>query len=171
MEFYFLFFIQFLPCLLTGGYTIVTGRRIKSPYADFTTEKPQFKDIVGEYEISEISKRQLNLPDIINKKVVIRFKSDSTFEFQYFPMHNFGMSLTKYQIVNAKGKWIITNDDGSWVITMYYKSITNVLTGEIDEKGFCDINGFHLNNNKPPYDIYIIIGDPDSWEGITLKKR
>ncbi len=167
----FSFSIELIPCVLTGGYTLITGERIKSQYADFTTEKPNINDIVGDYVIADISKEQLNLPDSISKKTVIHFNTDNTFEFKYFPNHDFAMSLTEYEIVNATGKWKIEKDQGSWVIPMDFDTIVNLRTGQIDDKGLYNSNGFHINKDKPPYEIYIVIGDPDSWEGVTLQRR
>ncbi|MBE7442897.1 MAG: hypothetical protein KF732_12370 [Flavobacteriales bacterium] len=165
------FGIELIPSILTGGYTLVTGERIKSQYADFATEEPNINDIVGDYVVADISKRQLNLPDSISLKTVIKFNADKTFEFKYFPHHEFGMNLSDYELVNAKGKWKIEKDQGSWVIPMDFDTITTIRTGHIDDKGYFDSNAFHINKDKPPYEIYIMVGDPDSWEGVTLQKR
>lgn len=167
----FLFSVELIPCLLTGGYSIVTGERIKSQYADFTTKEPRIIDIVGDYVIADISKKQLNLPDSISSKTIIKFNADRTFELIYFPNHEFSMGLTEYDIVNAKGKWNVEKDQDSWVIPMQFDTIVNLRTGQMDEQGFYNSNGFHINKNKPPYEIYIVVGDPDSWEGVTLQKR
>ncbi|NJK98515.1 MAG: hypothetical protein HC905_29585 [Bacteroidales bacterium] len=167
----FSFGVELIPCLLAGGYSIVTGERIKSKYADFTTKEPNINDIVGDYVVAEMSKKQLNLPDSISFKTIIKFKADKTFEFKYFPNHYRSMNLSEYDIVNAKGKWDIEKDQGSWVIPMRFDTIVNLRTGHVDETGFYISNGFHINKNKPPYEIYIVIGDPDSWEGVTLQKR
>jgi hypothetical protein len=165
------FGIELIPCILTTAYTLITGERIKSQYADFTTEEPDINNIIGNYVVSDISKKQLKIPDSISQKTVIRFNANKTFELKYFPHHEFGMSLNNYELVNARGKWNIENDEGSWVIPMDFDTIVNILTGQIDDKGYTDNNGFHINKDKPPYEIYIMVGDPDSWEGITLQKR
>ncbi len=167
----FSFSIELFPCFLAGGYTLVTGERIKSKYADFATDRPNINDIIGEYVLSDISKKQLNIQDSIAAKTIIRFKSDSTFDFKYFPHHEFGMSLSDYELVEATGKWQIEKDQGSWVIPMAFDTIINIRTGHIDHKGYYDSNSFHINKDKPPYEIYIIVGDPDSWEGVTLQKK
>jgi hypothetical protein len=167
----FSFGVELIPCLLTGGYSIVTGERIKSQYAEFTTKEPNINDIVGDYIVADTSKKLLNLPDSISFKTIIKFNADKTFELKYFPNHDFSMSLTEYEIVNATGKWKIEKNQGSWVIPMDFDTIVNLRTGQIDDKGFYNGNGFHINKDKPPYEIYIVIGDPDSWEGVTLQKR
>jgi hypothetical protein len=95
-----------LPCALTGGYTLITGERIKSQYADFSKDEPNFDDITGEYVLADISKKQLNLPDSIAEKGIFRFNADSSFEFEYFPRHDFeAMELSQYKLINATGKW------------------------------------------------------------------
>jgi len=156
---------------VTGAYTIVTGKRIKSQYADFATTEPNKNDIVGDYKLADLSKKQLNFPDSLANKTIIRFNADNTFDFKYFPNHDFAMGLTEYEIVNARGKWKMEKDQGSWVIPMDFDTIVNLRTGQIDDKGLYNSNGFHINKDKSPYEIYIVIGDPDSWEGVTLQKR
>jgi len=167
----FSFGIQLIPCIVTGAYTIVTGERIKSQYADFATTEPNKNDIVGDYKLADLSKEQLNFPDSLANKTIIRFNADNTFDFKYFPNHDFAMGLTEYEIVNARGKWKMEKDQGSWVIPMDFDTIVNLRTGQIDDKGLYNSNGFHINKDKSPYEIYIVIGDPDSWEGVTLQKR
>ncbi|OGF68236.1 MAG: hypothetical protein A2Y62_16060 [Candidatus Fischerbacteria bacterium RBG_13_37_8] len=112
----------------------------------------------------------MNLPDDIFSKTVIRFNSDNTFNFRYFPYPKGTLDLTEYEIVNAVGKWTIEKDYGSWVISMYFITITNALTGQLKTSGI-NYSGFHINKDKPPYEIYIIVGDPDSCIGITLQKK
>ena len=167
----FSFIVELIPCFLAGGYTLIPGKSIKSHYADFTTVEPKNQDIVGDYVVADISKKQLNLPDSISKKTIIHFNADMTFEFKYFPNHDFSMSLTEFEIINATGKWKIEKSQGRWVIPMEFDRIVNLRTGRIDDKGFYNSNGFHINKDKPPYEIYIVIGDPDSSEGVILHKR
>ncbi len=167
----FSFAIQLIPSFATGVYTIVTGERIKSRYADFATTKPVFSDIVGEYKLSDKSKKQLVFPDSLSNKTVIRFNPDSTFTLENFPDHGMAMNLTSYDIVSATGTWKIAKDQGNWVIPMDFDLIRNVKTGHIDSTGFYNSNGFSINKNEPPYEIYITVGDPDSWEGVTLQRQ
>lgn len=166
---FFSFGIQLIPCILTGGYTLVTGERIKSQYGDFAEKEPKIADIVGDYKLADISKKQLSFPDSLSSKTVIRFNPDKTFNFEYFP-HNDGMDLTDYKIINAKGKWSIEESQGRWVIPMDFDTIINSATGQ-KENGYFNSNDFNINKDKPPYEIYIMVGDPDSWEGVTLQRR
>ena len=53
---------------------------------------------------------------------------------------------------------------------MDFKNVTNSKTGKDEDVTF-DYGSFNLNGNKPPYEIYKMIGDPDSWEGITMIKK
>lgn len=165
----FSFFIQLIPSFTAATYMIITGERIKSQYADFAKDEPDIKDLVGEYELSETSIKQLDFPDSLIDKMSYSLKADMTFDFKYFPENDF--DLTDYEIVNAKGTWKIEESYGTWVIPMSFDTIINIRTGGIDDKGIYYSNGFNINKEEPPYEIYKIIGDPDSWEGITLKKK
>jgi hypothetical protein len=161
----------FVPSLIFGVVGLIRGEKFSSPYSHFATTEPKFSDIVGEYELSDLSKKQLNFPDSINKKTVIRFNDDSTFVLENFPEHGMGMELTDYRISNSSGKWKIESDNGHWVIPMDIKISTDIKSNITDSSGMYNSNGFNVYNNKPPYDIYIIIGDPDSWYGLTLQKK
>lgn len=165
----FSFLIQLIPSITAATYTIVTGERIKSQYADFAKEEPKKEDLIGEYVLSEISIKQLDFPDSLINKMSYRLNSDMTFEFNYFPEHDF--DLTEYEIVKAKGTWKVEKNQGSWVIPMDFDTIINLRTGAIDNKGMYYSNGFNVNKEEPPYEIYKMVGDPDSWEGITLIKN
>lgn len=167
----FSFGVELIPCFLTGGRTLSTGQRIKSPYAEFTKTEPDRNTIVGEYILADVSKIELNIHDSISAKTIIRFNSDSTFDFEYFPYHEFGASLSNYKIVNAYGKWQIYEDQGTWVIPINFDTIIDIRTRILDTNGFINSNGFHINKDTTPHEIYIMVGDPDSWEGITLQKK
>ena len=165
----FSFIIELIPVFIASGYFLVKGERIKSQYADFTKIKPEIKDIVGNYLISEISKKQLNFPDSISNKTIINFNSDMSFEFKYFLYHN-GLNFRDYDIVNTKGNWKIYKDHYTWVISMHFDSIVNSYTEQLIKKNYHVFNSYHINNDKPPYEIYITVGDPDSWQVIKLHK-
>jgi len=170
----FSFLIQLIPSFWATTDTLATVERIKSKYTGlnfFSTEKPKKKDLVGEYILSELSIKQLNFPDSLINKISYKLNPDMTFEFNYFPQHEFAMSLTEYEIVNTKGTWGIKKNQGSWVIPMGFDTFINIKPGEIPSKGRHYSNSFIINNEDPSYEIYKIIGDPDSWEGITLIKR
>lgn len=166
----FSFFVTLTPCFFAGAYTVISGERIKSAYADFLTDEPKLADIMGNYKLSDKTKKQLNISDSIANHTIIQFNSDSTFEFKYFPHHEFAKSFGDYEFINAKGKWRTEFDQGSWVLPMEFDTVCNAKTGQ-QKGGHNDFNSFHLNGDKPPYEIYIIVGDPDSWEGITLTKK
>lgn len=108
-------------------------------------------------------------PNNLATKTIIKYNANNTFEFKYFPYHDDFFS-TKYKIVNASGTWEMKMDQGHWVIPMNFNSIINSLNGQ-KLKTFANYNGFSIRNNKSPYEIYIVVGDPDSWEGIILEKE
>lgn len=79
------------------------------------------------------------------------------------------MDLTSYDIVNETGKWKIEKNQGSWVIPMDFDISTSIRTGQIDSSGFYNSNGFSINKDKLPYEIYIAVGDPDSGKALHYK--
>lgn len=168
---FFSFSLQLIPVLASGIYTIITGERIKSRYADFATTKPKFSDIVGEYKLADISKKRLNFPDSLTDKTIIRFNSDSTFTFQFFPDHTTSMTIDNYSIINVKGKWSIAEDFGTWAIPLTFEETETLGINHIEYTQSHYSNMLKINKDEPPYEIYIIVGDPDNWEGVTLQRR
>jgi hypothetical protein len=163
-------FITFLPCFISGIYTIVSGERIKSAYGDFSTEKPNIKDIYGEYKLSEKTKKELNISEIESQKIKIRFYDDGIFEFENYPQNEYGRNFSDFENINANGKWKLDLDQENWVLSLKFEKIINCKTGN-EEKDKYYYNSYNLTGEKPPYGIYIMIGDPDSWEGIILEKK
>ncbi|MDR1680069.1 MAG: hypothetical protein LBR81_09905 [Prevotellaceae bacterium] len=51
---------------------------------------------------------------------------------------------------------------------MDFDSIVNIRP---EEKSTGYYNDFYINKEKPPYEIYIMVGDPDEWQGVTLQKK
>ncbi len=56
----------------------------------------------------------------------------------------------------------------SWVIFVRSDSVYNSKTLKATERIGTD---YFIYNNKPPYKIYVIAGDPDQWTGVLYKKK
>jgi hypothetical protein len=159
----------FAPPLFFGISGLIRGEKYSSPYSHFATIQPKLYNIAGDYKLDDITMKELKFPDSLIKKTIIRFNSDKTFEMKYFP-HHVGMKLNNYNIINTRGEWEIEESQGHWVIGMRFDSITNCLSG-YKYGGYYNTNGYNIYGNKPPYKIYIIVGDPDSWLGLILHKK
>ena len=163
-------FVTLLPCFSSGIYTVVSGKRIKSAYADFTTEKPNMKDIYGEYKLSEKTKKELNISEIESQKIKIRFYDDGIFEFENYPQNEYSKNFTDFHNINAKGKWKMELNQNNWILSLNFEKIINSKTGnEENDKYF--YTSYNLIGDSPPYGIYSLIGDPDNWEGIKMEKK
>ena len=83
---------------------------------------------------------------------------------------NFNVNNNENEIINVRGKWKLDEDFGSgWIIQMAFEKPTNI-KGNFKQNSFLNKNTLKLKGEKKPYKIYIIIGDPDSWEGLTLEQ-
>ena len=85
----FSFIVVLMPCFAAGAFALITGHRIKSAYADFTTTEPKVVDIAGEYRLTDESRKQFNVPDSLAGKSFLKLNADLTFEVQYFPHYNY----------------------------------------------------------------------------------
>jgi hypothetical protein len=160
----------FVPPLFFGITGLIKGEKVSSPYAHFAKTQPKWNDIAGEYKLADISKMQLHFPDSLANKFIFRLNADSTFILENFPYYSSAMSISEYEIVNATGKWSIEKIEDTWLIPMHFQEIRNIISNFTIKVNSYDM-GFNVTNDKPPYEIYITVGDPDSWEGVTLQKR
>lgn len=157
------------PVIAFSVTGIITGEKVASPYYNFTTKKPLAYKLIGKYRIDTSSKMNLKDEDLyLIEEARIELLADNTFTFYKLPLYDgFGRS---YDIVNGKGKWELKKREypSNWVLFVYLKKINVMSSENINKEDF--MTSYFLCNNKPPYDIYIIIGDPDSWEGIRFQK-
>lgn len=133
-----------------------------NPY-DFAVAKPNLEDIIGEYKISETSRKRLNIPKNVAKNILINLNSDKTFEFINIPENELYINEQEFKTTNETGKWDIKLDQGSWVLPLTIKS-------KYDESSCHVANQYHLNKNKPPYQILKMV-DIENWDAIIFDKK
>jgi len=155
----------FIPVIFFAISGLVSCEKYNSLYSHFATNKPSFNQLIGKYKmdlekadyISDIDKAKV--PEII-------LNADSTFSVSNFPIF---VSFEKYELCNGIGKWSIEKDSsfGTWAISVLYDSLYNSQT--LKTKGRLSTYYF-VYENKPPYKIYNIANDPDTWAGIIYNK-
>lgn len=153
--------LLFYLCFLSQNCAWVLENH-ENPH-EFTITKPDINEIVGEYKISEKSRKRLNIPKSIADTILIKINSNKTFEFKNIPENEIYENIESFKTSNDKGKWTIEFDQGSWVI-----SIT--IISQYDGYKLHNANQYHLNRNKPPYQILKIVGE-DNWEAIEFDKK
>jgi hypothetical protein len=134
----------------------------ENPY-DFTVTKPDLTEIVGEYRISENSRKRLNIPKNIADTILIKMNSNNTFEFKNIPENEVYKNAESFRTNNEKGEWSIEFDQGSWVIPI-------TIISQYDGNKSHNANQYHLNRDKPPYQILKVVGD-ENWEAIEFDKK
>jgi len=153
--------ILFALCFFTISCTWILENH-ENPY-DFTVTKPKTNEIVGEYRISENSRKRLNIPQNIADSILIKLNSNNTFEFKNIPENEVYKNTESFRTSNEKGKWKIEFDQGSWVLPI---TVIGKYDGIQEHIG----NEYHLNKNKPPYQILKMVGD-ENWEAIEFDKK
>ena len=133
-----------------------------NPY-DFTVTKPDLKEIVGEYHISEKSRKRLNIPKKIADTIGIKINSNKTFEFKNMPENEVFKNIESFRTTNQKGKWSMEISQDSWVLAV------NIIS-QYDKTSEYIANQYHLNHNEPPYQILKMAGD-ENWEAIEFEKK
>ena len=134
----------------------------ENPY-DFTVTKPDLTEIVGEYRISENSRKRLNIPQNIADTILIKINSNNTFEFKNIPENEVYKNRESFRASSEKGKWRIEVYQENWVLPI-------TVIGKYDGIKEHIFNQYHLNRNKPPYQILKMVGD-ENWEAIEFDKK
>ena len=133
-----------------------------NPY-EFTVIKPDLKDVVGKYRISENSRKRLNIPKNVANTIFVQINSDKTFEFKNMPENKSFKNLKNFRTINEKGKWSMDFMEGCWVLGI------NIIS-QYDRVSTHIANQYHLNHNKAPYQILKMVGD-ENWEAIEFEKK
>lgn len=171
----------FAPNIIFGIEGIIKGEKVSSPYSHFATDKPEFSEIVGEYQLDNASATYLEPNDRkLIGNIKIELSPDSTFIFENLPI--FG-PFDDYCIANGKGEWEIEKYSSfqPWALLMEFdpfeisgtgrrRFASRRLFGSVEKRNRGFITAYFIYNNRPPYAIYYIISDPDSWEGLIFNK-
>jgi hypothetical protein len=58
---------------------------------------------------------------------------------------------------SAAGIWKVQEEDNNWIINLDFPDHFRATV--------------HLRHQKPPHQIHIMMGDPDTWHAMLLEKR
>jgi hypothetical protein len=134
----------------------------ENPY-DFTISKPNIDDIAGKYQLTEASRKRLNIPKNIADTIYLNLKFNKTFEFKNIPENKVYKNSENFETKNEKGTWDLKFDENSWVLPI-------ITIGKYDGIPSGDLNSYHLNKQQPPYQIVKII-NIETWESIVFEKK
>ena len=152
----------FVPSFIFCIVGLIRGEKVSSPYSHFAKKQPEFGKLVGTYHFDKENSIELDSAD---KKLspTITLNTDSTFVLANFPIEE----MLSYGLCNGKGKWRIEKDDSwnAWTIHVKYDTLINLKTNNPKQMGA----DYYIYNNQPPYKIYCIAGDPDTWEAYIFK--
>ena len=159
----------FLPTIFFSINWGATGEKFASPYSTFTTDQPQFNELVGTYTLNN-KKSSTGISDNDKKNIsTIVLNADSTFEMKNIPVHGF-LGYETYELWIGKGTWTTRKDNDNWVVWVHPDTLMTVDNKPTFKDGFFT-NDFAICNDKPPYNLYQIIGDPDEWTGALYERH
>ena len=85
------------------------------------------------------------------------------------PVYGFEQNQ-KYELWNGKGTWYLSLDNDTWKVTVDCDTFFTSDNKPTFKDGFFT-NDFSIYNDKPPYKLYQIIGDPDEWTGALFIRK
>lgn len=145
--------LAFVLCVSLGA-CFASFRRSQKPQS-----QPAVSDLAGTYRLDEATVKTMReeggYTEILETRLVL--KPDGTAEMTNIPdwWGRFGGSNQGY--FSGTGKWKIDREvgNGQWVLFLFMPN----------EYQFLELVG-----NKPPYQIFTFVGDPDSGLSMTLVK-
>lgn len=189
--------VAFVPALV-GFVALVSGKKIVSEYAKFTIIRPSINDLVGEYELAETGKSYLiDSPDRLRQPRIIIYDGGN---FEYFDVPwtepdsalanhprlsnfynwRFGLPNHYYDFreavfLSGEGSWELKGGSAShfrstWRLHLEFEPPLNY--PDSSDKPFFEVRSyrFDIQHDKEPHDLYYVMGDPDSMEGLVFRK-
>ena len=165
----FSIFLTFLPTILFSINWAWTGEKFSSPYSNYTKIKPDFNPLTGTYYFDNKNSSTGISDKDKQKEIKIILNSDSTFSMSNIPVYGFEQNQ-KYELWNGKGTWHLSLDNDTWKVTVDCDTLFTSDNKPTFKDGFFT-NDFSIYNDKPPYKLYQIIGDPDEWTGALFIRK
>lgn len=101
---------------------------------------------------------------------IISFNEDGTFDTRNLPGSKIfsGFSEYKDEKFNEHGNWKLRKGQGNWIIDLDFDRSEKVESGFATQMS---ISGEGLSENKPPWYLFIWIGDPDDMNKYKFVKQ
>jgi hypothetical protein len=148
---------------------LLSSCRYSPEYWEFTRKKPRQEDVVGQYVPDQKARKFIfekrNYP---KEKISINLGPDGSFELKNIPdcwLSDFGKSSGKFN--SGGGTWELAEHDSRWTLSLHFPS-TEHFSAKRFKGGFFTF--VMLIGEKPPYIIYLMVGDPDGGEGMRFEK-
>lgn len=171
---------------IAGVIGLVLGRPVASPYALFTETEPAFEAVAGTYVLDSTCINILTRAGIESEELpTITLHADSSLTFSSLPAwRDTTGRYSKYpspdhgpwsgyvcDLYRGSGTWKLRFWEGQRGWRVMAKIKHSWLESGKDDKDYsgptCDI---HLRNETPPYELYMILGDPDSWQAFIYRQ-
>lgn len=128
------------------------------PYAGkYAKTKPNQQSFVGGWLL-----KKNPVGGTPTKPPTVTFAADGAFKATEYP----GKALDEFSrgksFVDGNGTWAIEQHQSFWVLRIHWQVIDGV------QQGYGDM--LHILNDRPPYVLHHIIGDPDSGEALVFEQ-
>jgi hypothetical protein len=134
------------------------------PYAEtFTNKKPELKELLGSYfpdeETSNLARSRMGDRNVTSRIVL---RDDNSFHIENIPDWATARSTKDTgDLVTRGGDWKLQQDkDGFWLLALDYKSADKPIHQTL-----------RLHQQKPPYHLHLVLGDPAKGETLRFIKR
>ena len=148
--------VLILPIILLAGCPAVDTREL-----NFTRHKPRVEDLIGTWSLDKESMEDIReRGKYLKANPLITLRIDGTFSIRDMPdwwSSEFGKSSGN-----------VESFDGLWNIEQT-KEIWNVWSIDLQAPQYR--NSIHLYRQKPPYALFIVIGDPNDANAMIFERN
>jgi hypothetical protein len=169
----FSIFVAFTPHIFYMTILIREGE-VSSPYAKFTRTRPNVEDLCGRYELDynkSISSARCSPSTDVMPYFILNCDGSFTFDGKHYLKTS--LNNLDVQSIPLTGSWSLQIDHFGhecWslalILNKTYQDSIRIIHQFPRYYSRC-----FLQNESPPYNIYIIMGDPDSWQALIYKKK
>jgi hypothetical protein len=130
------------------------------PYAGkYTKTQPNSQSFSGEWTLKQWTMKRGPLPSPLPKIV---FQGDGSFKATNYPGEALNSFGTSGSFLDGEGTWSVGSRQGFGVIEINWQKAG----GKPLDYG----QPLNILNDKPPYVLHHVIGDPDSGEALVFEK-
>ena len=130
----------------------------------FVSKRPQAKDVVGHYALTSQTVVPGGLAVLGSRRCDIELRSDGTFTATNLPPDQLGSPIPNFfnTLVTGSGKWRmdVVSHGGSF----------DEHWGIILDSSPVNVHPIHLAGWRPPYRLYLSLGDPDCGYTMILER-
>jgi hypothetical protein len=142
---------------------LIAGCQGDPNHGRYTRIRPDPKEIAGPWSL-DVAASDWRPPAADGTPHVLEFGADGTVVARNIPdIWNYDNRAVKGDFESGAGTWTLEKDQDYWVIQLHLSQVAGEKPGQN--------RLLHLVGQSPPYQIVVVIGDPDEGRSLVFSKE